>query len=174
MKIARRLFVVVLGNDQHGKSTIVNALLSQGLGKTSPKQKGRRTLVSPFGRQIDSYVFVRAYQEYEKKTHKKVDRTLDANDAGWKTRELIIFPSHVRSADIAAFIDAAHGAGFDAICAAVILNDSDRRKYAGIWCMDWDERWTVPNPTSRDDCWQPRTEALGRDLWVWICQSIGC
>jgi|HubBroStandDraft_4_1064222.scaffolds.fasta_scaffold1427303_1 hypothetical protein len=72
MQIARRLFIVPLANNDHGKTTIVNALLSQGLGAPSPQRKGRRTLVSPGGREIDAYVFVRSYQETEKREHDSV------------------------------------------------------------------------------------------------------
>ena len=44
----------------------------QGRGAASPEEKGVRTLLSPWGRQINAYVFVRSYQETEKKKHKSV------------------------------------------------------------------------------------------------------
>ena len=66
MMIARRLFVVPLANNDHGKTTIINALLAQGIGAPSPERKGARILISPGGRNVDAYVFVRSYQETEK------------------------------------------------------------------------------------------------------------
>ena len=180
MRIARRLFVVPLANDNHGKSTILRALVSQGLGRRMELQKkGVRDLTSPWGRPIDAYVFGRSYQEVEKKQHQAVESALDANDAGWRDRELIIMPSHVTSirntgapTDIEQMIDAAHGAGFDAICASVILDGAfpNRVALSHIWRRPWDERWTIPNP--RIDQFEGQLEALGRDLWTWICRAL--
>jgi hypothetical protein len=175
MRISRRLFVVPLGQNKHGKSTAMNALLSQGLGTASPGQKGARRLVSPWGRKIDAYVFVRSYQEKEKKPHRTVQGALDVNDKSWRERELIVFPSHVHNSshDIDEMIDAAHSAGFDAVCASLIITGDggdDRQGFAEIWRKNWDERWTVPNP--RTENWQKQVEAIGRDLWTWICGAL--
>ena len=147
MRIARRLFVVPLANNDHGKSTMINALLAQGLGGSSPGQKGPRKLVSPWGREIDAYIYIRSYQETEK-DHGSVTAALDHNDPQWRERELIIFPSHVghSAADIDQMILAAHTAGFDAICASVIFAGATPENRAGfypIWEKAWDERWTI-------------------------------
>ncbi|MFZ1008523.1 MAG: hypothetical protein WAN65_16900 [Candidatus Sulfotelmatobacter sp.] len=175
MRISRRLFVVPLAENNHGKSTAMNALLSQGLGASSPGQKGARRLISPWGRKIDAYVFVRSYQEKEKKSDHTVKDTLDANDMSWRERELIVLPSHVYkcSSDIEEMIDAAHSAGFDAVCASLILTGDrgdDRQSFADIWEKSWDERWTLPNP--RAENWEQQVEAIGRDLWTWICGAL--
>jgi hypothetical protein len=182
MRIARRLFVVPIANDKHGKSTMIRALVSQGLGRTVGLQKkGVRELTSPWGRVIDAFVFGRSYQEKEKREHGSVEQTLDANDPRWKTRELIIMPSHVDpvkdesdiDADIDEIISAAHGAGFDAICASVIFTgarEEDRSSFTDIWRKPWDERWTIPNPYV--DQPEGQLEALGRDLWTWICRAL--
>jgi len=89
-------------------------------------------------------------------------------------------PSHVsdigndtESDDIDQMIDAAHGAGFDVICAAVIFTGSDeedRTQFADIWRKAWEERWTIPNP--HNDAPEGPLDALGRDLWTWICRVI--
>jgi hypothetical protein len=183
MRIARRLFVVPIADNDHGKSTIIRALVSQGLGASIALQrKGVRQLTSPWGRLIDAYVFGRSYQEVEKARHESVETALDANDPDWRTRELIIMPSHITRIesiddsdeldDIDEMIDMAHSAGFDAIAATVIFTEPDegRAKFADIWRKAWDERWTIPNP----HCDQPQgqLEALGRDLWTWICRAL--
>jgi len=173
--IARRLFVVPLANNKHGKSTIVNSLLSQALGAPSPERKGARVLVSPSGRKIDAYVFVRSYQETEKRTCKSVDKALRKNDPDWKRRELIILPSHVSHSedDIDEMISAAQAAGFDIVCAAVLLDTDSRSRVASIWAKPWDERWTVPNPDRKSKANQlEQLRALGSDLWAWICRSM--
>ena len=175
MRISRRLFVVPLAQNYHGKSTAMNALLSQGLGVASPGRKGVRRLVSPWGREIDAYVFVCSYQETEKKPNRMVQDALDANDISWRERELIVFPSHVHDCgpDIDEMIDAAHSAGFDAVCASLIITGSDgddRHTIADIWRKNWDERWTLPNP--RTDKWEQQVESIGRDLWAWVCRAL--
>jgi hypothetical protein len=175
MRICRRLFVVVVADNDHGKSTAMNALLSQGLGGISPGRKGARLLTSPWGRTIDAYIFVRSFQEIEKKPHRTVQAALDHNDPMWRQRELIIFPSHSTNshADIAEMIEAAHEAGFDAVCASLLIigdTGDDRELFAPIWGMNWDERWTLPNPQT--EYWSEQVKAIGRDLWAWICQAI--
>ena len=118
MQICRRLFVVPLANNDHGKSTIVRAMVSQGLGiAVGHHKKAVRDLISPEGRHIDAYVFGRSYQEVEKKDYGSVVNALDANDEGWRDRELIVMPSHTEETDhgdIVQMIEAAHSAGFDA------------------------------------------------------------
>ncbi|WP_182180644.1 hypothetical protein [Methylobacterium radiotolerans] len=177
MRIARRLFVVPLADNDHGKSTIIRALVSQGLGRAMQLQKkGARALVSPWGRSIDAYVFGRSYQEVEKGAYGSVEAALNANDADWRKRELVIMPSHVAAGDhgdIEQMIDAAHSAGFDVICATILFTwgDGDNRgQFPDIWRMGWDERWTIPNPWNDNP--EGQLEALGRDLWTWICRAL--
>ena len=182
MRIARRVFVVPLANNNHGKSTIVRALVSQGRGKTIEVQrKGVRELTTPWGRPVDAYVFGRSYQEVEKGEHGTVKDALDANDADWRDRELVIMPSHVSGIendedeedDIDQMIDAAHSAGFDTICVSVILTGpdaEDRTPFADIWRKSWDERWTIPN--SRVPKPEGQLEAIGHDLWSWVSRAL--
>jgi len=150
MRISRRLFVVLLANNDHGKSTLMNALVAQALGTASPGRKGARTLISPWGREIDSYIFVRSYQEKEKKAHGSVLKALDANDSSWRKRELIILPSHrsQSGADLNKMIEATHVGGYDAVCATLFIEGTDQRnRFATAWSKNWDERWiTVAGP----------------------------
>ena len=173
MYISRRLFIVLLANNNHGKSSLVQSLLSQGLGqsiKNLPKKV--RDLTTPWGRKIDAFVFVRSYQETEKAHYKTIVEALDANDQDWRERELIFFSSHVNGDSkkhTQQMIDAAHEAGFDVIAASLIL-DNDRKDYDKIWSQNWDERWTLPNPKTKD--WKGQIDALGRDLWTKICSKL--
>lgn len=177
MKIVRKLFVVPMADNDHGKSTMIRALVSQGLGEEIRLQKkGARELVSPQGRPVDAYVFGRSYQEVEKGKYGSVEGALDANDAQWRERELIIMPSHVEEvdqSDIQDMIDVGHSAGFDVIAASIILawdDGGNQAQFPTIWGMAWDERWTIPNPWN--DKPEGQLEALGRDLWTWICRGL--
>jgi hypothetical protein len=180
MRICRRLFVVPVADNGHGKTTIVKALVSQGGDPQFDRlRKAPRSLVSPWGRIVDAYVFGRSYQETERAQHGSVVDALDASDPLWRERELIIFPSHVSDSedDLDEMIEAAHSAGFDAICATVIFTESepeDRAVFAEVWGKDWDERWTIPNPRLDPDDRDltPQLTALGSDLWTWICRAL--
>jgi hypothetical protein len=154
---------------------MIHALLAQGLGRKSPEQKGDRVLHDSTGRQIDAYVFVRSYQEMEKKKYKSVAKALDESDRQWKERELIVFPSHVHrsAADIDEMIAAAHGTGFDIICALVVLESADRQRSSPILRKRWDERVTIINPRQDDEQHRrAQLNALGCDLWTWICKAL--
>lgn len=177
MRISRRLFVVPLANDKHGKSTIVRSLVSQGTGKAiGHHKKGIRELTGPSGQKIDAYVFGRSYQEVERRNFGSVRAALDGNDPDWQTRELIIMPSHVSNedhGDIEEMIDAAHSAGFDAIAVSVILlkSDSDNRgDFPDIWRMAWNERWTISNPCRKN--FGSQLKAIGHDLWTRIRKAL--
>lgn len=175
MQVAKRLFIVPLADNNHGKTSMLNALVAQGLGKKSPEKKGPRDLYDPTGRLIDAYVFVRSYQEKEKQTHRSVEEALNTNDPRWKERELIILPSHVhRSAtDVDEMIAAAHGAGFDVICVLVVLDSSDRQYSSPILRKGWDGRLTIMNPRQEDEEHRrAQLNALGCDLWTWICKAL--
>ena len=79
MRIARRLFLVPLADNDHGKTLMIRGLVSQGVGYayTPPQpQKGARTLISPWGREVDAYIFGRSYQETEKGAHETVEEAL--------------------------------------------------------------------------------------------------
>jgi hypothetical protein len=83
---------------------------------------------------------------------------------------------HVAKADqddIRDMIDVGHSAGFDVIFASIILTwdgGDNRALFPAIWGMPWDERWSIPNPWNDDpEC---QLEALGRDLWAWICRRL--
>jgi hypothetical protein len=180
LRIARRLFVVPLANNEHGKTTMLKALVSQGGDFQFERlRKAQRRLVSPWGREIDAFVFGRSYQETEKGQHRSVVAALDASDPQWRERELIIMPSHVSGSesDVDEMIEAAHGAGFDVICATVVFTGDDQRNRAGfsaILIKHWDERWTIPNPIRDPDDRELESQlrALGSDLWTWICRAL--
>lgn len=192
MRLSRRLFVVLLADNFHGKTSIVRSLVQQGVPRSATiLKKGVFRLTAPFGREIDAYIYGRSFQESDLRKHKTVIASLNASDPYWLRRELIIMPSHVsniggRSGQqnhINQMIDAAHMGGFDAICASLLFIEHDpsglaqeiaqRSIYFGLWQKPWDERWTLPNPRQSDSkLIAAQLDAIGRDLWFMICRAL--
>ena len=174
MQILRRLFVVPLANNDHGKSSLVRAVLAQGTGRPVPhnRPRGPAVLQSPWWRTVNALVFIRSFQEAEKGKHGTIENSLDAADADWRTRELILFPSHLVRTDVSRMVITAHANGFDAISVAVLLHDEERANFRECWSVRWDERWNVPNPLVEEG-WEEQIRGLGSDLWTRICQSLG-
>ena len=62
--ITRRLFIVPLANNNHGKTHLIRAMVRQGERRDlQVVQRGPRSLASPWGRTIDALVIPRSYQE---------------------------------------------------------------------------------------------------------------
>lgn len=160
-----------LANDNHGKSKLMRALLEHAERRRLKKpRKGVKRLRTPWGRAVDALVFIRSYQESLAGWYGSVIGSLDAEDKDWRDRDLIIMPSHLKSADCSQMIQAAHEGGFDAISVSVQLEVDDIRKSKDCFTELWDERWTVRNPTSDD--WEGQVNALGSDLWVWVAAAL--
>ena len=173
--IRHRLFVVPLAWNDHGKSTLMRALLSHALRRTFHKphpQKGTYTLSTAAAQKVKSFVFVRSFQETEKGTHGTASAALDANEPGWRERSLIIMPSHPVAADCQDMIHAAQSAGFDVVVVPVLMRRDEMRDDL-VECvkLPWDVRWTLDN-TERLQGWEAQVEALGRELWMAISKLM--
>ena len=169
--ITRRIFVVPLANNNHGKTTIIRSLVNQGERKTLDEVKrGARTMQSPWGRSIDALIIPRSYQETLEKEFGSVKNALNSVDKDWRTRDLIVFPSHLISTDCATMIKLAHGAGFDAISVPILLHPRDMSQYETCLELPWNERWTLSN--NKKAKFTAQIEALGHDLWSWIAAAL--
>ena len=70
-------------------------------------------------------------------------------------------------------IAVAHAAGFDIVCAAVLLDTDKRSRLASIWEKNWDQRWAVPNPNQgKTAVRSAQLQALGCDLWTRISKAL--
>jgi hypothetical protein len=169
--ISRRLFVVPLADNAHGKSTIVRHFLNQAEHAAHEKpQKAARRLVTPWGREVDAFIFVRSYQETLARSYGSIRAALDAEDPSWRARELIFLPSHLNTADCTQLLDHAHQAGFDAIVVSILLEEGELLQHAACLGLSWDERWTLLN--TRADTWEPQARSLASDLWTWISAAL--
>jgi hypothetical protein len=169
--ITRRLVIVPLDNNNHGKTRMIRALVRQGeRRKIEVVQRGPRRLTSPWGRSVDALIIPRSYQETLAGEFGSRDRALDAVDSSWRQRDLVIFPSHLVRDDCEIIIGLAHGAGFDAIAINVLLEPGEILGGQQCLALPWDERWTLAN--DRVDRPEGLVDALGHDLWTWITAAL--
>ena len=169
--ITRRLFVVPLAENDHGKTTMIRALVRQGQRQSLDTVKRcARLLFSPWGRQIDSLIIPRSYQETLRKEFGSIEDALDGVDSDWPKRDLVVFPSHLVRDDCRSIIRLAHKAGFDVIAVSILLEPDELPQYSECLALSWDERWTLHN--GRNDNPDGQIDALGHDLWVWIASAL--
>lgn len=169
--ITRRLLIVPLANNNHGKTHLIRAIVRQGEHRDlQVVQRGPRSLSSPSGRPVDALVIPRSYQETLAGEFGSVEQALNTVDPSWRQRALVILPSHLAIPDCEAIIGLAHGAGFDAIAVSILLNPGEIAQSQGCLALSWDERWTLSNDQTADHAGQ--VEALGHDLWVWIAAAL--
>ena len=170
--ITRRIFVVPLANNNHGKTHIIGALVRQGERRDlRVVQRAPRTMTSPWGHAIDALIIPRSYQETLAGEFGSIEQALNGVDSAWRQRDLVILPSHLVPGDCATIIDLAHGAGFDAITVCVLLDPEEIAQYQGCLSLPWDERWTLSNDRTAEPGGQ--VDALGHDLWAWIATALG-
>ena len=173
MTIRRKLFIVPLAENNHGKTTLVRKFVELAERSHYERlQKRHRTLWTPWGQEMDSYVFPRSFQEVEKTKHESAESALDANDSEWPHRDLIVMPSHLHAKDCERMINAGHAAGFDVIALRVLLDRHEvqdpRAKECGV--LAWDERWTMNN--ERQEQWEWHVASLAGELWVAISSAL--
>lgn len=192
--LRRKLFIVLLGDDKHGKSTILQELAEFGSKHQKSYHPNR-----PIGllklycenTVVDAYIFRRSYQEYlmtEKGYKEEIERAIEKEvGADWFNKDLIIMPLHcscrskVSGVDLARrLIDFVRGYGFDVIVAYIIL-DSDELKNKNccreILKLSWDKRWELYNPRiSPEDKnkIQKQCEYLAIVLLQRICSEFKC
>ncbi len=93
--IMRRLMVVPLADNDHGKTTIIRSLVCHAeRRKFVVVKRSQRWLISPWGRNIDALVIPRSYQETLASEFGSIKAALDGVDSEWRQRDLVIFPSH--------------------------------------------------------------------------------
>jgi len=171
--LRRKLFLVLLGNDKHGKGHIIRPLVTLMEPHLEKPPKGRRRLQLRPGCLVDSYIFIRSYQEYEQPDYgDDIGRCLDANDADWRQRDLLLMPSHIELNHLGAMIDIAHAAGFSAVVAYILMSHGEIANYGGALQLNWDERWEIWNFTNQN-FWEVQCSSIGNSLmwriFRWIC-----
>jgi hypothetical protein len=169
--ITRRLVVVPLANNDHGKTRMIRAVVRQGERSViEVVHRAPRILSSPWGRTIDALIIPRSYQETLAAEFGSVERALDAVDSAWRQRDVVILPSHLVANDCSIIIELAHSAGFDAIAVCVLLDPAEIARCGKCLNLQWDERWTISNDRNAQPDGQ--LDALGHDLWAWIAAAV--
>jgi len=169
--ITRRLVIVPLANNDHGKTRMIRAMVRQGERRDiQVVQRGTRTLLSPWGRVIDALIIPRSYQETLAAEFGSVEQALNAVDSSWRQRDLVVLPSHLVAADCDSIIRLSHRAGFAAVSVSVLLDPCEVARSAECLGLPWDERWTVSN--DRSPAPEGQVDALGHDLWAWAAAAL--
>lgn len=169
--ITRRIFVVPLANNNHGKTTIIRAIVNQGARRPLKLvSRGTFTLTSPWGRSIDALIIPRSYQETLRDDFGSVENALDNVDPEWRIRDLVIFPSHLVRKDCRDMLKIARAAGFDVIVVPIFLDEKEVPKFGPCLSLLWNERWSLLNLRTEDST--GKLVALGNDLWAWISAAL--
>jgi hypothetical protein len=139
-------------------------------------QKGNYTLKTSDEAELDSYIFVRSYQETEKEKHGSILKCLDANDRNWRERDIIMMSSHISqrdTSDIDEMIEVAHANGFDVIAVSVLRNAGELRQHRnGAWkSKNWDERWVIWNTSRRNNNLPAVLDGFGVNLFLKIATA---
>ena len=190
--LRRKLFIVLLGDDNHGKSKLLQKLAEFGSKHQKSYPRAIKHLKLYCGNAVvDTYIFRSSYQESPSLAghyNKDIERAIrDKIGEDWFTKDLVIMPfrcecgSKINSVNLARrLIDFAHSYGFDVIVAYIILDSDELKKKnccRDILKLNWDKRWELYNPRiSQDDKSkiQEQCEYLAVVLLQRICSELKC
>ena len=145
----RKLFVVPLAENNHGKSLIIRSLVRLAGASVTGWKRQTMILTTFSGQRISALVFPSSLSEMQ---HREPDKTraenfLEELDHSWWTYDLIILPSHENLADVDRLIKLGQRHGYDMVAVTITKNEkaisADHRDCLG---RPWDERWTLRNP----------------------------
>ncbi len=145
----RKLFIVPLAENNHGKSLIIRSLVRLAGANVTGWTRHSMILTTFSGQRISALVFPSSLSEMQhREPHKtKVEDFLEELDEGWWTYDLIILPSHETRADIDKMIWLGQRHGYDMIAVTITKNE---RTLSTAHCdclgRPWNERWTLRNP----------------------------
>lgn len=148
--VIRKLFVVPLAENDHGKSLIIRQVVRIARGEHRGQKRGEHALMLSSGQIVSAIVFPASLSEQQ---HREPGLTVESALAGvdphWWTYDLIIFPCHVDPSDVRRMRMLAHAFGFDAIVANITRNEGVRPSADLQTCLaqNWDERWWIRNET---------------------------
>ncbi|MDE1155342.1 MAG: hypothetical protein PW735_06370 [Acidobacteriaceae bacterium] len=144
----RKLFVIPLAENNHGKSLIIRALVRLAGASVTGWKRQAMILTTLSGQRISALVFPSSLSEMQHREPAKTtaEDFLKDLDRCWWTYDLIILPSHENPIDIDALIHLGQRHGYDLI--AVSLTKNERVLSAAHRdCLEKrsDERWTLRN-----------------------------
>ncbi len=150
LPVIRKLFIVPLGENNHGKSSIVRAMIQVAKGEPAPWRKAAHILTAPTGARLSALVFPSSYQEQEKPKGNSVLRALSdlaraKGKSPWFTYDLIIYPSHDDRVDLEAMFELGQGHGYDMVAVSILLDESYPPPHQDCLRLPWSERWTARN-----------------------------
>lgn len=148
--VVRKLFIVPLAENDHGKSSVVRAMVQLATGRPAPWKKAAHILATPTGARLSALVFPSSYQEQEKRKGNSVSEALSglAKSSGtspWFTYDLIVYPSHDERLDLIAMFEEGHGHGYDMLAVSVTLDELFPPAHKDCLTLPWNARIMVRN-----------------------------
>jgi hypothetical protein len=122
----RKLFVVPIAENNHGKSLIIRSLVGLAGAKATAWKRAALPLTTFGGQQISALVFPSSLPEmrHREPTKTRAEDFLHALDDHWWTYDLIILPSHENPADIDELIALGQQHGYDMVGVTITRNEN--------------------------------------------------
>ena len=145
----RKLFVVPLAENNHGKSLIIRSLVRLAGASVTGWKRQTMILTTLGGQRISALVFPSSLSEMQ---HREPDKTkaedfLRDLDRSWWTYDLIILPSHEKTADVDGLIKLGQRHGYDMVVVAIVKNEKAiSAALRNCFGQSWNERWILRNP----------------------------
>ncbi len=146
----RKLFVVPIAENNHGKSLVIRALVRLAGARTTGWKRLDVALMAFSGQRISALIFPSSLPEMKgREPHKTTpEEFLRALDRRWWTYDLILLPIHEDAADADELIALGQRHGYDMIAVTITRDETIiSPSHQDCLCRPWDERWTIRNPT---------------------------
>jgi hypothetical protein len=146
----RKLFVVPIAENNHGKSLVIRALLRLAGTPTTGWKRLDVALMTFSGQRISALIFPSSLPEMKSREPQKktAEEFLQALDRQWWTYDLILLPIHEDPAVADELIALGQRHGFDMIAVTITRDEVTMDPaHQDCLCRPWNERWILRNPT---------------------------
>ena len=142
----RKLFLVPIAENNHGKSLILRDLVRIGTGEYTGQKRRALILTLPTGQRVSTLFFPSSISEQVGRNGSlTIQKALETLDKRWWTYDLIILPTHENVEDCQSMIRLGNRHGYDMIAVSFIKKEEFSIMHHDCLELPWGERWTVRN-----------------------------